>query len=78
MLEGVDKGKIDYILTKSVKRVSRNTLELLQMVRYLKERRIAMYFEVENVNSMDASAEAIITLTSAVGQEESRNLSKQK
>ena len=45
-------------------------------MRYLKERGIQMYFEIENVNSFDPDAEAAITLSGAMGQEESRNLSE--
>jgi len=76
MLESATEGKFDYIITKSAKRVSRNTVELLQIMRYLKERGIQMYFEIENVNSFDPDAEAAITLSGAMGQEESRNLSE--
>ena len=45
-------------------------------MRYLKERGIQMYFEIENVNLFDPDAEAAITLSGAMGQEESRNLSE--
>ena len=76
MLESATEGKFDYIITKSAKRVSRNTVELLQIMRYLKERGIQMYFEIENVNLFDPDAEAAITLSGAMGQEESRNLSE--
>ena len=76
MLESATEGKFDYIITKSAKRVSRDTVELLQIMRYLKERGIQMYFEFENVNSFDPDAEAAITLSGAMGQEESRNLSE--
>ena len=76
MLESAAEGKFDYIITKSAKRVSRNTVELLQIMRYLKERGIQMYFEIENVNSFDPDAEVTITLSGAMGQEESRNLSE--
>ena len=76
MLESAAEGKFDYIITKSAKRVSRNTIELLQIMRYLKERGIQMYFEIENVNSFDPDAEVAITLSGAMGQEESRNLSE--
>ena len=76
MLESATEGKFDYIITKCAKRVSRNTVELLQIMRYLKERGTQMYFEIENVNSFDPDAEAAITLSGAMGQEESRNLSE--
>ena len=68
MLESAAEGKFDYIITKSAKRVSRNTIELLQIMRYLKERGIQMYFEIENVNSFDPDAEVAITLSGAMGQ----------
>ncbi|GAA6296905.1 hypothetical protein F220043C3_53390 [Enterocloster asparagiformis] len=76
MLESATEGKIDYIIIKSAKRVSRNTVELSQIMRYLKERGIQMYFEIKNVNSFDPDAESAITLSGAIGQEESRNLSE--
>lgn len=75
MLKQADKGEIDYILTKSVSRVSRDTLELLNIIRYLKERGISMYFENEKLDSMDSAAESYITLAGAVAQEESSNIS---
>lgn len=76
MLRQADQGEIDYILTKSVSRVSRDTLELLNIIRYLKERGISMYFENEKLDSMDSAAEAYITLAGAVAQDESRNISE--
>lgn len=76
MLKQADKGKIDYILTKSVSRVSRDTLELLNIIRFLKERGISMYFENEKLDSLNPVAEAYITLSGAVAQEESRNISE--
>ena len=64
------------MITKSAKRVSRNMVELLQIVRYLKERGIQMYFKIELVNLFDPDAEATMTLSGAMGQGESRNLSE--
>ena len=51
-------------------------VELLQIVRYLKERGIQMYFKIELVNLFDPDAEATMTLSGAMGQGESRNLSE--
>lgn len=76
MLKQAKAGEVDYILTKSVSRVSRDTLEILNIVRYLKERSISMYFENEKLDSMNPEAEAYITLAGAVAQEESRNMSE--
>lgn len=76
ILKQAEAGEVDYILTKSVSRVSRDTLEILNIVRYLKERGISMYFENEKLDSMNPEAEAYITLACAVAQEESRNMSE--
>lgn len=76
MLKQVEAGEVDYILTKSVSRVSRDTLEILNIVRYLKERGISIYFENEKLDSKNPEAEAYITLACAVAQEESRNMSE--
>lgn len=76
MLESATEGKIDYIIAKSAKQVTRNRVELFQIAGYFKEKVIQMYFEIENVNSFDPDAEAAITLSGAMGQEESRNLSE--
>lgn len=69
-------GEVNYILTKSVSRVSRDTLEILNIVRYLKERGISMYFENGKLDSMYREAKAYITLAGAVAQEKSRNMSE--
>jgi len=69
-------GEIDYILTKSLSRLYRNVLDTLIIIRKLKERVINMYFENENLNSIEDEAEFAITLSSILDQEESRNLSE--
>ena len=76
MLKKAAKGKIEYIITKSISRVSRDTLETLKIIRYLRERGINMYFENENLNSIDMDAEFAITLRGMLAQEESRNTSE--
>lgn len=70
------KGKIDLILTKSISRFARNTVDLLQTIRKLKEKNIGVYFEKENINTLDATGEILITILSSLAQEESRNLSE--
>ncbi|MDD4496144.1 MAG: recombinase family protein, partial [Eubacteriales bacterium] len=54
MLKKTAKGKIDYIITKSISRVSRDTLEVLQVIRFLRERGINMHFENEKLDSIEA------------------------
>lgn len=76
MLKTAAKGKIDYIITKSISRVSRDTVEVLKIVRYLRERSINMYFENENLNSIRLDKEFEITLRSMLVQDESRNTSE--
>lgn len=76
MLKKAAKGKIDYIITKSISRVSRDTVEVLKIVRYLRERSINMYFENENLDSIRLDKEFEITLRSMLAQDESRNTSE--
>ncbi|GAB6170737.1 hypothetical protein JCM15765_02150 [Paradesulfitobacterium aromaticivorans] len=76
MLKKAAKGKIDYIITKSISRVSRDTLEVLKIVRFLRERGINMHFENENLDSVDMKAELEITLRGMLAQDESRNTSE--
>lgn len=76
MLKKAAKGKIDYIITKSISRVSRDTVEVLKIVRYLRERGINMYFENESLDSIRLDKEFEITLRSMLAQDESRNTSE--
>lgn len=76
MINKACSGEIDYILTKSLSRLSRNVLDTLIIIRKLKERGINMYFENENLNSIEGEAEFAITLSGILAQEESRNLSE--
>lgn len=76
MLEKAYKGQIDYILVKSISRLSRDTLELLKIIRALRERGVNMYFETENLDSIKLENEFEITLRSILAQEESKNTSK--
>ncbi len=68
-------GKIDMIITKSVSRFARNTLDCLATIRKLKEKNIAVFFEKENINTLDGSGEMLLTILSSLAQEESRSLS---
>jgi len=76
MLTKASKGKIDYIITKSISRVSRDTLEILKIIRFLRERGINMYFETEGLDSINVDKEFEITLRGMLAQDESRNTSE--
>ncbi len=69
-------GKIDRIITKSVSRFGRNTVDNLQAVRELNAIGVDIFFETENMHSSDPTCEMIFTLMSSMAQEESRNISK--
>lgn len=69
-------GKIDLIVTKSISRFARNTLDTLMIVRQLKEVGCEVWFEKENLYSCDSKGEFILTLLSCMAQEESRSLSE--
>lgn len=69
-------GKIDLIITKSVSRFARNTVDTLTYVRKLKEKGVEVYFEKENIYTMDSKGELLITIMSSLAQEESRSLSE--
>lgn len=69
-------GKIDLILTKSVSRFARNTVDSLTTVRLLKEKGVEIYFEKENIFTLDSKGELLITIMSSLAQEESRSLSE--
>lgn len=76
LLKKAAKGKIDYIITKSISRVSRDTLEVLKIIRFLRERGINMHFENEKLDSINADKEFEITLRGMLAQDESRNTSE--
>lgn len=75
MMKTVSKGKIDLILTKSLSRFARNTVDTIKYVRLLKEKNIGIYFEEENINTLDMNGELMITILSSIAQQESINLS---
>lgn len=70
------EDKIDLVLTKSVSRFARNTVDALQNIRKLKEKSIPIIFEKEGVNTMESGGELLITILSSQAQEESRNISE--
>lgn len=76
MIADCEAGKIDLVITKSVSRFARNTGDALYYTRKLKDLGVAVYFEKENINTMDSSAELLFTILSSLAQEESRNISE--
>ena len=70
------EGKIDLIITKSVSRFARNTVDSLVTVRQLKEKGVEVYFEKENIYTLDSKGELLITIMSSLAQEESRSISE--
>lgn len=76
MIEDCKAGKIDMIITKSISRFARNTLDTLNYVRTLKELGIGVIFEKENINTLDSKGEVLLTILSSLAQEESNNLSQ--
>jgi len=76
MIKDALDGKIDMILTKSVSRFARNTVDSLLTIRKLKEKNGAVVFDKEGVNSLDGTGEILITILSSLAQEESRNISE--
>ncbi|MDD3139046.1 MAG: recombinase family protein [Lachnospiraceae bacterium] len=76
MIQDALDGKIDLIITKSVSRFARNTVDSLTTIRKLKEHNVAVVFEKEGVNTLDGTGEFLITILSSIAQEESRNISE--
>jgi site-specific DNA recombinase len=71
-----EKGKIDMVLTKSISRFSRNTLDCLGYIRKLKEKGIPIIFEKEGINTMQMASEMTISLLGSFAQAESESISK--
>ena len=69
-------GKIDLIITKSVSRFARNTVDSLTTIRKLKEHGTEVYFEKENIFTFDGKGELLLTIMSSMAQEESRSISE--
>ncbi len=75
MINDALAGKFDMIITKSISRFARNTVDTLKYVRLLKEKNIAVYFVEENINTLEMSSEFVLTILSSVAQQESENIS---
>ena len=76
MINDALEGKIDLIITKSISRFARNTVDSLVNIRKLKEHNVECYFEKENINTFDSKGELLITIMSSLAQEESRSISQ--
>ena len=75
LLDDCEQGKIDIILTKPISRFARNTVDLLNTVRHLKELGIEVRFEKENINSMSGDGELMLSILASFAQEESISIS---
>jgi len=76
MIDECMAGNIDMIITKSISRFSRNTLDCLKYIRQLKDKNIAVFFEKENINTMDSKGEVMLTIMASLAQQESQSLSQ--
>lgn len=76
MIDECMAGNIDMVITKSISRFARNTPDCLKYIRQLKEKNIPVYFEKENINSMDSKGEVMLTIMASLAQQESQSLSQ--
>ena len=76
MIAEAKAGKIDLIITKSVSRFARNTVDSLSTIRKLKEYGCEVFFEKENIYTFDSKGELLLTIMSSLAQEESRSISE--
>ncbi len=76
MINECMQGNIDMIITKSISRFARNTVDCLKYIRKLKDKNICVYFEKENINTMDAKGEVLLTIMASLAQQESQSLSQ--
>lgn len=75
MIRDARNGKIDLIITKSISRFARNTVDSLSITRYLKNMGVEVYFEKENIHTFDPKGEFLLSILSSIAQEESRSIS---
>lgn len=76
MIDDAMNGKIDLILTKSVSRFARNTVDSLVNVRKLREKGVEVYFEKENIYTLDTKGELLLTILSSLAESESVSISQ--
>jgi DNA invertase Pin-like site-specific DNA recombinase len=75
MIEAARNGEIDLILTKSISRFGRNTVDVISYIRELREIGVEIFFEKENISSLDPKIDFMLTILSSIAQEESRSIS---
>ena len=77
MMDDAKAGRIDYIVSKSISRFARNTVDTLTCIRELRQLNppVGVFFEKENIDTLDATGELILTILSALAQDESRSIS---
>ena len=75
MLKDCEDGKIDMIITKSLTRFARNTVDSIEAIRRLKGLGVAVYFEKEHINSLSEKSELMLTILSSLAQGESESIS---
>lgn len=78
MISDALDGKIDLIVTMSVSRFARNTVDSLTTIRQLKEAGVEVYFEKESIWTFDGKGELLLTIMSSLAQEESRSISENR
>lgn len=76
MLKDCENGKIDFILTKSISRLARNTTDCLEIVRRLLDLNIGIYFEKENIDTRTMESELMLSILSSLAESESRSISE--
>ena len=76
MIDDCMNGSIDMVVSKSISRFARNTLDCLTYIRKLKDKGIPVYFEKENINTVEAQGELLLTIMASLAQQESQSLSQ--
>ncbi len=76
MIADCRNGKIDMVITKSISRFARNTVDCLQYIRELRDKNIPVIFEKEGINTMDSSGEMLLTIMASLAQQESASISE--
>lgn len=75
MVTDAMNGLIDIVITKSISRFARNTMDTLKYVRLFKDYKVAIIFEKENINTLTMNGEMLLTILSSLAQQESESLS---
>ncbi|QZO76345.1 recombinase family protein [Helcococcus kunzii] len=76
MIASCMKGEVDMIITNSISRFARNTVDCLNYIRKLKKKNIPVFFEKESINTMDSKGEVLLTIMASLAQQESQSLSQ--